>query len=114
MSSKEHINLRIKNTLKRYYSLNILGLNSKSVNPLVKAQIINAFCLPILYYSIENAELTKRQVDDVRSTVGELIKKSINIRKQSHITDLMPAVGIREPKEAIKLKNLPILQVNGK
>ena len=106
MNSKEHIDLRIKNTLKRYYSLNILGLNAKSVDPFVKAQIINSFCLPILYYSIENAELTRRQRDDVRSTVGELIKKSINIRKQSHITDLMPAIGIRDPNEAIELRKI--------
>ena len=106
MCSKEHISLRIKNTLKRYYSLNILGLNDKTLNFMTKAQLIQTFCLPILYYSIENVELTKRQKDDIRSTVGELLKKSFNLRKECHITDLMAAAGIRDPLDTIMRRKL--------
>ena len=108
LNSKDHIKLRIKNTLKRYYSLNSLGLNSKAVDPITKAFIISTYCLPILYYSIENAELSPRQQQDIRSTVGELVKKSLNIRQRCHTTDLLAAVDIKDPLEVIIIRKLKL------
>ena len=44
----------------------------------------------------------------LRSTVGELVKKSLNIRQRCHTTDLLAAVDIKDPLEVIIIRKLKL------
>jgi hypothetical protein len=110
MQAKTHVETRINNSIKKMYSLNTLGLNSKVLTPAVKAFIINAYCIPILYYSLENAMMTKGEEKDIRSTVGSMVKRSLGISSRCETTDLLCALDIRDPVDAIAIRKMKLFQ----
>ena len=110
MRAKQHVENRINSSIKKMYSLNTLGLNSKALTPSIKAFIINAYCIPILYYSLENTMMTKGEARDIRSTVGSMIKRSLGISSRCETTELLCALDIRDPDDAIAIRRMKLFQ----
>ncbi len=104
--NEEHINKRIENATKRYYSLNTLGLSNKNMKSNIKSYLIKSQCRTILNYGIENTSLTKTEINKINKAENNIIRKSLNLHKLCHMSDIRKALYINDTKINITLAKL--------
>ena len=109
IKSNAHLSIRKKNCLKRYFSLNPLGLNNEYMDGLIKAFLIKTYCQPILYYGIENLNINKIQLQELSTTVGHMLKKIFHLNKRTRNSDILNACNMHNTLVNITIRKLKFL-----
>lgn len=102
LNSSLHLDKMRINMIKSMYNLNMIGLSSLKMNYETKSTLYKTFMRPILYYGIENLKISKTQTQKLQTAEGNLIKKIMNLPKQSHTTKLINTLYIEPTTEKIK------------
>ena len=100
-SSSAHIAKRKGRCSKAFYSLSQAGMLNPGLQPSVKSYLWGSVCRPALVYGCESVALSPRELKELESTQGTLIKRCLHIGKRSHHTPLLSALNIPSLERSI-------------
>ncbi|RNA32087.1 RNA-directed DNA polymerase from mobile element jockey-like [Brachionus plicatilis] len=73
--SKEHLRERRMSTWRAFYLLKTnLDINSKQLNPHLKAYLLKTYVRPITYYGIENCRISESEKKKIQTMEGLMVK----------------------------------------
>ena len=105
---KDHIEHRIQQCRRNYYSLGNSGLSYPGLDTEVKTHIWKSVCTPILTYGLETLSISNRSLSNLESTQGTFVKKYVGIGKRSHNTALLKALDIPRISDHVATKTLSL------
>jgi hypothetical protein len=89
-----HLEIRKNKSVASSYGLYKSGLNNEYTDPLVKSQLIKTYCRPTLLYGIENCYLSRRQISELETIDGIMLKRAMNMAKFYRYKDLQLAIDM--------------------
>lgn len=104
-----HIAKRKQSLYAAVTKLNLCGFNTESISPLAKAQLYKTFLRPVLLYGMENLNLNKTQLNEIKRIEGNTIKRLIGIPNRCHSTELLIALNIDTTSNYLKSSKLNFL-----
>lgn len=104
-----HINRRVQAAQKAFYGLQGAGLCFRGVTPQVASHLFSVGVRTVLSYGCEAIRLSKMSLKKLESTQGKLVKAFLGLRKISHTTPLIQALGIPSLESTIGLAALNLL-----
>ena len=105
-----HINRRLQAAHKAFYGLQGAGLCFRGVTPQVATHLFSVGVRTVLSYGREAIRLSKMCLKKLESTQGKLTKAFLGLRKTSHTTPLIQALGIPPLDTTIGLAALNLLR----
>ena len=107
-TSRDHIDKRIQNCRRVYYSYNNAGMCYPGLSTDVKSYLWTSVCLPVLTYGSECLQLSKKDIQKLDSTQGALIKHFLGLGKRSHHSNLVRALNLPSVEEVLKRQTLSL------
>ena len=104
LSSDKHIRNRVRKCQQSMFGMASIGLSYPGLNSEVKAFLWNSIGNPILLYGMEAIATNKSDMEVLKTTQGNIIKRITGINKRSHHSKLLKALSI-PPVEDIIIKN---------
>lgn len=89
-----------------FNALRKVGIADKETSVNVKTFLYKVYCRPVLLYGIENLTLQKKDVKNIQTIEGTLIKYSYSLSKTTRTTNLLNAVEIDQSSNRIQLIKL--------
>ena len=89
-----------------FFGLKKVGIMSRNLDVHVKSLLFKSYSRPILYYGMENMVLNKAEAKHIQSLEGILVKRMLNVGKNSRTTQLLRSVKIETVVEKINIIKL--------
>ncbi|RNA07428.1 RNA-directed DNA polymerase from mobile element jockey-like [Brachionus plicatilis] len=102
-TNDEHIQQRIKNTIKSLNAIGVLGINDKNLKTKIKVQLYKTYCRPILSYGCEALKINQIDQRKLKTIEGTIIKRIMGLGKRAKTTKLLHALEM-ETTEIMLLK----------
>ena len=102
MNSSTHVKTRKRKCQQGLFKLASMGLSYPGLNTDVKAFLWNSIGCPILSYGLESLQLTKTDIKELKTTQGNIIKRTMGVNKRSHHSNLLKALKIPPIEDIIK------------
>ena len=102
LNSSDHIDERRSNTVKAFNALRKTGITDFCVNPDVKSFMYKVYCRPILFYGIENMNLSQQDLKQIQTTESTLIKYALNLYKTVKSKNLLKAINLELVEDRVK------------
>ena len=74
--------------------LTALGYTNEFISPQMKARLFVTFIRSILHYGIENCNLNCNQIDMLKTSEGNIIKKMLYLLSGSKTTELLNSFNL--------------------
>lgn len=101
--SKEHLRERRLSTWRAFYLLKTnLDLKSNKICPQLKAHLFKTYVRPIMYYGLENCNISKTEKKRIQTMEGLMIKQMLSLDERSRTTNLLYAINIELVESKIK------------
>ncbi|CAF0919426.1 unnamed protein product [Brachionus calyciflorus] len=102
-NNEDHIQQRIKNTMRSLNSIKTLGIDDERLKLKTKIQFYKTYCRPVLTYGCEALKMNNIHLRKMKTTEGTIIKRILRLNKKARTTKLMHALDV-EPTETMLLK----------
>lgn len=107
-NNSAHINSRKSKVVAKVAKLKTLGLLTNKMSPHTKAYLYKTYLRPIALFGMENAELSKEEIAQIKTIEGNALKTVIGINKQVRTSPLfntlnIEATNVRLLKDKISL-----------
>ena len=106
LKSSNHVQNRIRKCNQGMFAMSSMGLSYPGLNSDVKAFLWNTIGCPILTYGMESIALSCSDIQSLKTTQGNIIKRITGINKRSHHTKLLNSLKIPSVEEVIKNNSL--------
>ena len=93
-TNEDHIQQRIRNTVKSLNAIGALGINDKILKTKIKVQLYKTYCRPILSYGCEALKINQLDQRKLKTTEGTIIKRIMGLGKRARTTKLMHALDM--------------------
>ena len=93
-SADDHVETRVNNTRRAYYSLAGAGMKYPGLSSEVKSYLWNSICKPTLLFGMDSLCIHKKHVSRLDSFQAELLKQCLGISKRSHHSKLLSAMAL--------------------
>jgi hypothetical protein len=103
---KEYIKIRKMNCMGSSYQLQKLGFNERLVDIGLKSFMYTVYCRTILFYGLEALHLTQKDIIEIQTTEGKIIKRSLNLNKFSSNEKIFHALNMKKTDMAILKRKL--------
>ncbi len=90
----EHIKSRVHKCKRSMYSLSNVGMCYPGLKTESKVHLYKTTCLPTLMYGLDCISLTKRNIHDIQSAQGSVMKNVCGLSKRSHHSAFLQALNI--------------------
>ncbi len=97
----DHIHQRITKCRQSHYCLSPAGMLYPGAAPDVQSYLFRTICQPTLCYGTECMNISHRDVAQLDSTQGQLIKRSLGLSKRSYNTELFQAMNIKRASDLV-------------
>ena len=87
-SSERHVKNRVRKCQQSMFGMASIGLSYPGLSSEVKAFLWNSIGNPILLYGMESIGITKNELNILKTTQGNIIKRVMGINKRSHHSKL--------------------------
>ena len=94
LSSKKHVKNRVRKCQQSMFGMASVGLSYPGLNSEVKSFLWNSIGNPILLYGMESVALSRNDLNTLKTTQGNIIKRIMGINKRSHHSKLLKALKI--------------------
>lgn len=100
--NKSHIDKRRRLAISSAVRLKTLGIWTEHTNPYLKGHLYKTFIRPVLMYGIENLDITKTELNNIRRIEGNIIKYMIGISNRCRTSNLLLALNIEDTETYIE------------
>lgn len=97
----EHVSTRIQKCKRSMYSLSNIGMCYPGLSTEGKVHLYKTVCLPSLMYGLEYVALCNKNLKDVQSAQGSVLKNVCGLRKRSHHNSFLKALSIEHASSYI-------------
>jgi len=106
LNYKDYIHEKRMSALRTYHAIKFIGLETKEMEPKLKAHMFKCYVRPIIYYGLENVYLYKTEIKKIQSLESQIVKRMLNVEKRTKSTNLLYSVGIEPVEEKTKTSKL--------
>jgi hypothetical protein len=104
----KHVQKRSQKCRQSMYSLNGIGMCYPGLNTVSKVHLFKSICLPTLTYGINSININDKNIRQLESTQGGIIKQVCGLTKQSHHSKLLSALDVDKVKTGIDNSTLSL------
>jgi len=105
-----HVSTRIKSANRAFYGLQHGGLHFNGIAPEVAAHIYKVGVQTILTYGCESIFISAANLRRLKTAEGNIVKAFLGLRRSSHTTPLLEALGITPCDKLIGIHGLNLLR----
>ena len=101
LKASSHIKNRTRACNQSVFKFSTAGALYPGLNCEVKTHLWNTINCPVLTYGLETIDLSKAELDDLKSTQGTTVKRGLGLSKRSHYHRVLQACNITPIEEVI-------------
>ena len=96
--NKNYLTKRRKLAISASAKLKSLGIYTKHTCPYFKGHLYKTFIRPVLMYGMESIDLKKTEINEMRRTEGNIVKKLIGIPSRCRTTSFLLSLNIEDTR----------------
>ena len=101
LKASSHIKNRTRACNQSVFKFSTAGALYPGLNCEVKTHLWNTINCPVLTYGLETIDLSKAELDDLKSAQGTTVKRGLGLSKRSHYHRVLQACNITPIEEVI-------------
>ena len=102
MKATAHIKNRVRACNQSVFKFTTAGLSYPGLSCVVKNHIWNTINCPVLTYGLETLQISKTELNELKSTQGSIIKRGLGLSKRSHYHCVLQACNISPIENVIR------------
>ena len=106
LQNREHMKSRKQALLAAASKLRKLGINSHKMSMEVKAFLFDTYCRAATQYGLVNSALTQKDIMELSTLEGKIIKVAFGMTKYHSTSSLLNAIKIKPLDELLKIRKL--------
>ncbi len=97
----DHVDHRANKCRQSFYSLSPVGILYPGASVNVQSYLYKHICQPSLTYGLECINISDKDLQNLNTVQGKLIKQSLGLSKHSHNTQLLEAMSIKSVTDIV-------------
>ena len=106
LSANKHVKNRVRKCQQSMFGMASVGLSYPGLNSDVKSFLWKSIGNPILLYGMESVAMSKNDINILKSTQSNIIKRIMGFNKRSHHSKLLKALKISSIEHMLKINAL--------
>ena len=103
-----HINTRVQKCKRSMYALSNSGMRYPGLSSSTKSHLFRSVCQPTLMYGVECLNVTSKNINDLNSAQGSVIKHVCGLSKRARHSALMQALDVTSAADYVKKSTISL------